>query len=129
MDPISPLPARSALTPSVQDLHRELSSLRLAVQIMLVSLVILTGALGVYLFRQVSLLRRQADASRRLAETMYQNYNLNVATQAQNLEKELLAFANTNAEFRARLARFYPSNAAPATASASAPAPAPAPAP
>jgi len=125
MDPLAPLTGPASDAPTTEDLRRELGSMKLTVQITLVSLVILTGALGVYMFRQVSLLRRQVQTNQRVAEGLYQNYNLNVATQAQEIERQLLAFAGTNAEFQARFRKFYPSNASPA-APLTAPSPAPA---
>jgi hypothetical protein len=93
--------------PTLESLDRDLRSLRLAIQVALVSLVILSGSLGVYLFRQVSLLRRQTEASLRTARQMVDHYNLNMATQALNFERQLIEYARTNPAFHERISRFY----------------------
>jgi hypothetical protein len=68
---------------------------------------------GVYLFRQVTLLRRQVAASTRMAQQMAQHFNLNVATQGMAFERQLLDFARTNPAFQDRIARFYASTSTP----------------
>lgn len=94
-------------------LERDLRTLRLTVQIMLVSLVILSGSLGLYLFRQVSLLRRQVDASSRMAHQMATHFNFNLKTQAMAFEKQLLDFGQTNPAFQQQIARYFVSTTAP----------------
>src|SRR5690606_20440983 len=81
------------LTPSAgripsprESFERELRPLRLTLQIVLVSLVIMGGSLGIFLFRQVTVLRRQVDATQRVAHQMVQHYNQNVRTQAMAFE-------------------------------------------
>ncbi len=108
MDPLNPSPAMAHRV-DVDPVERDLRSLRLAVQIMLVSLVILSGSMGVYLFRQVSLLRRQVEASTRVAQQLARNFNINVATQAMAFEKKLIAFGRTNPAFNAQISRFFAS--------------------
>jgi hypothetical protein len=88
-------------------LAAEVRSLRIAVHIALVALVVLASALSVYFLRQVSLLRRQSQTSERIAEQMVQHYNLNVSTQAQTFEARLRDIADKDAELKARLAKFY----------------------
>lgn len=104
----------SSLNPGsdFETLEREVRALRRLVQIMLVSLVILTGSLAIYLFRQVSLLRRQALASERMASQMAQHFNSNLATQGMVFEKQLTDFARTNPAFQARIARFFANTSA-----------------
>ena len=110
MDPLhSPSPHAPT---TVDTLARDLASLRLSVQVALVSLVILSAAVGLYLFRQVSLLRRQAEFSHRTAEFMASNYNVNLATQAVEFERKLLEFARTNPDLQARLSKYYASTPA-----------------
>lgn len=96
-------------TPPTSDasLAAEVRSLRIAVHIALVALVVLASALSVYFLRQVSLLRRQSQNSARIAEQMVQHYNLNVSTQAQAFETRLLELADRDSELKARLAKFY----------------------
>lgn len=98
--------------PDLDSLEREVRSLRRLVQIMLVSLVILSGSLAIYLFRQVSLLRRQALASERMAAQMAQHFNSNLATQGMMFEKQLTDFARTNPAFQARITRFFANTSA-----------------
>lgn len=93
--------------PGESDLHREVRTLRLAVNIALVSLVILSGSIGIYLFRQVSLLRRQVEQTGRLAAQLAHNYNENVASTAQDFERQLKEFASTHPAFKQRIAKFY----------------------
>src|SRR5690554_4329021 len=85
--------------PTLESLEREVRSMRLAIQVALVSLVILSGSLGIYLFRQVSLLRRQTDTSMRTARQMVDHYNTHMATQAMAFERQLLEYARTNPAF------------------------------
>ncbi|MBL9136838.1 MAG: hypothetical protein JNK85_13280 [Verrucomicrobiales bacterium] len=92
--------------------QRELHTLRLTLQITLVSLVILSGSIGVYLYRQVSLLKRQSEANQRSAQQMAHQFNSNFATQYYQFEQQLLSFARTNPELQARLARFLVSTGA-----------------
>lgn len=91
----------------------DLRALRLAVQIMLISLIILSGALGLYLYRQVVLLNRQAKASNVMARQMAQNFNVNVATQAMLFEKSLRLFASTNPAFNAQIAKYFVTTSSP----------------
>jgi hypothetical protein len=107
--------------------RRELHTLRLTLQITLAALLILAGSVAILIFRQVSLLRRQADATARQAQQVAQIFNSTIGPQAQIFENKLQAFAETNAEFKARIARFYgastPSNSpAPSTPPSTAPA-------
>lgn len=98
----SPTPPRSDAS-----LAAEVRSLRIAVHIALVALVVLASALSVYFLRQVSLLRRQSQNSERVAEQLVQHYTLNVITQAQSFEARLREFAEKDPELKARLAKFY----------------------
>lgn len=107
MDPLSSDSSARLGSASPSSLEQDLGSLRLAVQIMLISLVILSGSVGIYLFRQVSLLRRQTETSGRLAQQMAQHFNVNLATQAQEFEKKLQAFAATNLDFQMRISRYF----------------------
>lgn len=126
MDFPLPAPNRPAAgtSPSPEVLQNEIRSLRLALLITLMALILLGGGVGLFMYRQVTLLGRQTDATTRVAQQMVQNFNVNLKTQAQNFEKQLLDFARANADFQARLAKYY-SNGLPAAA---APTPPPAPA-
>ncbi len=92
----------------LDDTQRELQTLRLTLQITLAALVILAGSLGILVFRQVSLLRHQTEATTRQAQHAAQIFNSTIGPQAQSFEKRLQEFAETDPEFKARLARFYP---------------------
>jgi hypothetical protein len=105
-------PTSSGRPDTMETLERDVRTLRLAVQIIVVSLVILSGSLGVYLFRQVSLLRRQVVASDRMARQMAHQFNVNMATQAAAIERQLLSFARTNPAFHAQIAKLYVANTA-----------------
>ncbi len=95
-------------TPTVEELQRTLRSLRFALNIALVSMVLLAGSVSIYLFRQVTLLRRQVETAGRTAVQAANHYNVNVLTQAVNFERALLTFSQTNAEFARRMARYFP---------------------
>lgn len=114
----SPSPHSSA---TVDSLAQDLASLRLSVQVALVSLVILSAAVGLYLFRQVSLLRRQAEFTHRTAELMASNYNVNLATQAVDFERKLLEFAKSNPDLQSRLSKYYAGGAPSSTPPSSTP--------
>lgn len=117
MDPLASDSASSAPA-TLDSLDRDFRALRLTVQIMLISLVILSGALGLYIFRQVSLVRRQAENTLRVAQQMALHFNTTIATQAVAFENLLLEYSRTNPAFQARLSRFYnTSNAASPSAS------------
>jgi len=119
MDPIdSPrsFSAREGADPT----QRELQSLRLTLQITLAALLILAGSIAILIFRQVSLLRRQTDATARQAQHLVQIFNITIGPQAQAFENRLQSFAETNAEFKSRLARFYGPTSATNTAQAAA---------
>lgn len=104
MDPLDP--PSHAVSHHPDSLQREVHTLRLTLQITLVSLVILSGSIGVYLYRQVSLLKRQSLANQRSAQEMAQQFNSNFATQYYHFEQQIIAFARTNPDFQARIARF-----------------------
>lgn len=99
----------------LDDTQRELQTLRLTLQITLAALVILAGSLGILVFRQVSLLRHQTEATTRQAQHAAQIFNSTIGPQAQSFEKRLQEFAETDPEFKARLARFYPVRDQPAS--------------
>jgi hypothetical protein len=82
--------------------------LRLAVSLMLVALIISSGSLGVFLFRQVTLLRRQVESATRLAAQSYQTYKEQVEPRAAAFERQIKDFARTNADFQLRIARYFP---------------------
>jgi len=108
--------------------RREIQSLRLTLQISLGALVILAGSIGVYMFRQVDLLRRQADAASRQAQQLAHVYNSSFGPQAQGFEQRVQAFAASDSNFLARIARFYgPPTSTGATVLAPTPAPPPKP--
>jgi hypothetical protein len=120
--------------------ERELQSIRLALQISLAALVILAGSLGIYMFRQVSLLRRQTENATRQAQHLVNLFNTTVGPQAQAFEKRLHDYAQGDPEFQTRLSKYYPpragqspsdpqTGAAPGAAPTPEPAPTPAPAP
>lgn len=94
-------------------LHREVRALRLALNIVLVSLLIFAGSIGVYLFRQVVLLRRQFATSSNLAQRMVEQFNRDLAPKAQVFEHQLREFAKTNPEFAAVMAKYSQSAPAP----------------
>ncbi|MBX3748447.1 MAG: hypothetical protein KF833_24335 [Verrucomicrobiae bacterium] len=125
MDPSPSSASLGTSPPDPRSLEHQVHALRLTLQVTLVSLVILSGALGIYLFRQVSLLRRQVETNARVAHQMATHFNLNVATQAMVFERQLVEFAKTNEAFRQRLTRFYPSNAAPQPHASAPPSPTP----
>lgn len=109
MDYSSPAPAAQPAT--APDLTGEVRTLRLAVGVMLVALVILAASLGVYLFRQVAMLRRQSEAAGNAATQAYQHYKQNIEGPAVQFEKNLQEFARTNADLQLRIAKFFPSGA------------------
>lgn len=106
MEPLSSSRSDSSLGGSAS-VQNELQSLRLTLQITVVALVILAGSIGIFIFRQVSLLRRQAEATGRQAQQLVQFYNTSVATQAVHFEKRIQDFALSNPDFRARIGKYF----------------------
>lgn len=108
-----PAPASPSTTVVPPDSGRDLRELRLAMGVTLVSLIILAGSLGVYLFRQVSMLRRQNDTATRAANQAFQHYKQNIESQAVRFEQSLLEFAKTHTDLQPRIAKYFQPGAAP----------------
>ncbi len=92
-------PSADALTPG-GDLQREVRILRAVVNLVLVALIILSGSLLLFFFRQVSLLRRQVEAASRVATQAVSNYKEGLEQPALQFERQLQEFARTNPEFQ-----------------------------
>jgi hypothetical protein len=106
-------PASPSPTVPPPDTGRELRELRLAMGVTLVSLVILAGSLGVYLFRQVSMLRRQNDTATRAANQAFQHYKQNIESQAVRFEQALVEFSKTHTDLQPRIAKYFQAAGAP----------------
>ncbi len=101
-------PCASNSSPSACGLQREVRVLRLALSLTLVSLVILSGSLGAYLYRQDALLRRQVEVSNRASSQALQHYKEQVEPKAVAFEQELMLFARSNADFQVRIGKYFP---------------------
>lgn len=102
----SPSPAPSG--PASSDLQRDLNALRLAFSLTLVALVVLSGSLAVYLFRQDVLLRRQVESASRVSAQAYQHYKDQIEPQAVAFERQLMEFARSNADFQLQISKYFP---------------------
>lgn len=106
MDPLDS-PRSSSTFGGADSTQRELQSLRLTLQITLAALLILAGSLGILVFRQVSLLRRQAEATTRQAQHLGQIFSSTIGPQAQAFEKRLQEFAESDPILKTKIARYY----------------------
>ncbi|MEW6303765.1 MAG: hypothetical protein AB1705_09855 [Verrucomicrobiota bacterium] len=87
-------------------LQRSFRALQRLIQAVLVALILMCGSLSVYLFRQVSTMRKQVEANRPLINQTVADYNSNYLPQVQQFLGRLQAFARTNADFAPILSRY-----------------------
>lgn len=111
-------PAPPAPQSAVNDLYRDLHSVRNLLAIVIMALIILACSINVVLLRQVSLVRYQAAE----LTAVVANYDKNEAPTMQDFFNRLKAFGNANPDFAPVLNRLFPP--APAQTPAQTPAPA-----
>ncbi len=109
-------------TSSSSEIQEQIAALRRQSFTLLLALIIVSGTLTVFLYRQASLTRRDIAAVKPQATQIIQAYTQN-GQNIQNFVKELSAFGVAHPDFQPILKKY---GIAPAAAPAAAPAPAPA---
>jgi hypothetical protein len=106
------------------DNNSEISALRNQVFVLLIALIVVSGTLAVYMFRQASLMRKDIDAFKQQTQPIMTAYNQNKALIG-NFESQLIAYGKTHPDFVPILAKygFVQQVAAPAAPAAPAAAP------
>jgi hypothetical protein len=88
------------------DTNPEISALRNQIFILLVALVIVTGTLTVYLYRQASTTGKQINAIKPQAQQIVAAYNQN-QPQILDFVNKLVAFGEKNPDFSQRVLKKY----------------------
>lgn len=100
IDQPQPTPIASTLQPELQTAYRRLSTLCYA---MALSVVILSGTLFIFIFRQISLLQHQSNRASAYIQEFRQS---NLPETMRLLERELFDFAQKNPDFRPILMKY-----------------------
>ncbi|HVY68984.1 MAG TPA: hypothetical protein VHH73_03605 [Verrucomicrobiae bacterium] len=102
-------PNPAGTPPNIKELQESVRALRGVLNVVIVSLLVATIGLNVFLYRQVSMARRQiSDASDYL-----NNYQKNTAPLIQKFIGQLQVFARTNADYAPIFQRHVPNADAP----------------
>ncbi len=80
------------------DLTSEVAALRNQVYVLLVALIVVSGTLTVYLYRQASMARKDIEAIEPQAEQIIKAYNQNQGLMV-NFVNQLVAYGQTHPDF------------------------------
>ncbi len=80
------------------DSNSEISALRNQIFVLLIALIVVSGTLTVFLFRQASLMRKDIDAIKPQAEQVIMVYGKNKALIG-GFESQLIAYGKTHPDF------------------------------
>ena len=98
---------------SLESLQRELQTLRALVQAVIVVLIVLSGSVDIFLWKQVITVRREIAERRKFVE----DYEKNGIPLMNDFVTKLQAFAKTNADFAPVLMKYLRLLSPPAPAS------------
>ena len=87
------------------DLNSEVSALRQQVYVLLIALIVVSGTLTVFLYRQASLSRKDIEAIRPQAEQFVNSFNQNQPLIVKFVN-ELVAYGQTHPDFVPVLAKY-----------------------
>jgi len=87
------------------DSNSEIAALRNQVFVLLIALIVVSGTLTVYLFRQASLMRKDIDGLKQQAVPIFTAYNQNKALIG-SFESQLVAYGKTHPDFVPILAKY-----------------------
>ena len=87
------------------DSNSEISTLRNQVFVLLIALIVVSGTLAVYMFRQASLMRKDIDGFKQQTQQIFMAYNQNKALIG-NFESQLIAYGKTHPDFVPILAKY-----------------------
>jgi len=128
-DPELPAELKSEPMAEAESWQQAFQWLRNLFVVVLILLVVLSGSLNLYLYRQVSLANRQLNETRPGIERMVTDYQTKTFPVISTVVSNLQGFAKANPEFGTTvLNRYLGSNSLPATPAPKATPPAPAPA-
>jgi hypothetical protein len=96
-----PIPCKSS-EPAAPDFQQQYLSLRRLCAWLLISNLLIGGALGLYLLRQVFVVNRQVAEFKRFVD----DYKVNALPHVSSLVSNLQAFAKTNPDFNPILAKY-----------------------
>jgi hypothetical protein len=113
----SSVPSSPRETPTNEELRGAIETLRGVFQVAALSGIVLSAALFLFLYKEVSVVRRQNSE----LATYIIDYNTNVAPKIEMSRTNLEAFARTNPSIVPILKKYFPSNAPAASTPASKP--------
>jgi hypothetical protein len=87
------------------DSNSEISALRNQIFILLVALIVISGTLTVYLYRQASITRKDMDAMKPQAQQLIGAFNQNQKLMIEFVN-QLVAYGQTHPEFRPVLMKY-----------------------
>ena len=102
------------------DSNSEITALRTQVFTLLVALIIVSGTVTVYLYRQASILRKDIDTIKPQAQQVITVFNQNQALMV-NFVNQLAAYGQTHPDFRSVLLKYGVNVQSPAPAAPAAP--------
>jgi hypothetical protein len=116
--PITPGPNTSSDAQTIHEMRGAIESLRGVFQVVALSGIVLSATVMMYLYQQVSIVRRQNDE----LITYINDFNTNVVPKVEMARTNLQAFAKTNASLEPLVKKYFPpTNAAPFAPPASKP--------
>ncbi len=86
------------MNPENPDLNSEVAALRNQVYVLLVALIVVSGTLTVYLYRQASMARKDIEAIQPQAEQIIKAFNQNQGVMV-NFVNQLVAYGQTHPDF------------------------------
>jgi len=103
------------------DLNSEVAALRNQIYVLLIALIVVSGTLTVYLYRQASIERKDIESIRPQAEQLVKAFNQNQSLMV-GFVNQLVAYGQTHPDFVPVLAKYgiAPVKGIPATAPAGA---------
>ena len=87
------------------DSNSEISALRNQVFVLLIALIVVSGTLTVYLFRQASLMRKDIDSFKQQTQQIFVAFDKNKALIG-GFESQLIAYGKTHPDFVPILAKY-----------------------
>jgi hypothetical protein len=111
----SPFPLPSPENASIEELRAGYRHLRTLFHCVAISLILLTGTVFIFLYRQVVLVRRQSAQLARYG-VQYEAFGNRKAIE--NLREKLVVFARQNADFGPIFTKYFGTNAPPPSESA-----------
>ena len=87
------------------DSNSEISALRNQVFVLLIALIVVSGTLAVYMYRQASLMRKDIETFKQQTQQIFVTFDKNKALIG-GFEKQLLDYGKTHPDFMPILAKY-----------------------